>query len=119
MHIGRNVSKLRHFRGIKQQDMAKRLGMTQQNYSRIENSENIDDDMLNQIAEIVEFPADTIRTLETAGQQSIFNSGSISDSIFYQNNPLEKIIDLYERLLESEREKVKLLEGVIGNLGGK
>jgi transcriptional regulator with XRE-family HTH domain len=113
MHIGRNVSRLRNFRSIKQQDMAKRLGMTQQNYSLIENAENIDDDMLNRIAEIIEFPLETIKSPETAGQQSIFNSGSISDSIFYQNNPMDKIVELYERLLESEKEKVRMLERLL------
>lgn len=128
-HIGRNVSQLRNFRRLKQQDIARRLGMSQQNYSLIENSESIDDEMLNKIAEIIDFPVEAIKSLNSDSQQSFFNSGSISDSIFYpgnisdsviyQNNPLEKIVELYERLLESEKEKVKLLEGVISNLSSK
>lgn len=109
-HLGRNVSRLRSFRGIKQQDMARQLKMSQQNYSLIENSEQIDEEMLSRIAAIVDFPVETIKSLDNAGNQSIFNSGSITDSIFYQNNPLEKIVELYERLLESERQKVSLLE---------
>ena len=31
--------------------------------------------------------------------------------IYQQINPIEKIIDLYERLLQSEREKVELMKG--------
>ncbi len=102
-HIGRNISRLRNFKGIKQLDMAQRLHMTQQNYSLIENAETIDDDMLSLIAGILDFPEDLIRELDTAGSQSIFNSGSITESVFYQNNPVDKIIELYERLLEVER----------------
>ena len=117
MSIGYNISRLRSFRGIKQQDMATRLKMSQQNYSLIENSEEIDDNLLDRIAEIIDFPIEAIKNLGDSRQQSIFNSGSISESIFYQNNPLEKIVELYERLLESEREKVRILERRVANNG--
>ncbi len=102
-HVGKNISRLRNFRGFKQLDMAQRLKMTQQNYSLIENAETIDDEMLSMIAHILDFPEDLIRQLDTAGSQSIFNSGSITESVFYQNNPVDKVIELYERLLETER----------------
>lgn len=107
MHIGRNINRLRNFRGIKQQDIAKRLKMSQQNYSHIENSEEVDEDLLKRIAEIVDFPVDTIKELDNSKHQSIFNSGSITESIFYQNNPVEKIIELYERLLKEKNELLK------------
>jgi Helix-turn-helix. len=113
MHIGRNVGKLRGFRGIKQQDMAKRLNMTQQNYSLIENSKEIDDDLLKRIAEIIEFDVEDIKQLQENGTQSIFNSGSISDSIFYQNNPLEKIIELYERIIKEKDEQIENLKNLL------
>ena len=109
MHIGRNINRLRSFRGIKQQDMAKRLKMSQQNYSLIENSEKIDDDLLSLIAGILDFPEDAIKELDNNNSQSIFNSGSITDSIFYQNNPIEKIIELYERLLKEKDEQLEML----------
>lgn len=81
--------------------------MSQQNYSLIENSEEVDEDLLKRIAEIVDFPIESIKELDNSKQQSIFNSGSITDSIFYQNNPIEKIIELYERLLKEKDEILK------------
>lgn len=110
MHIGRNISRLRSFRGIKQQDVAKRLKMTQQNYSLIENAEEVDDNLLASIAAIIDFPVEMIKDLDNSKVQSIFNSGSITDSIFYQNNPVEKIIELYERLLKEKDETISILQ---------
>ncbi|PQJ09760.1 transcriptional regulator [Flavipsychrobacter stenotrophus] len=110
MHIGRNISRLRSFRGIKQLDVAKRLKMTQQNYSLIENAEEVDDNLLSRIAAIIDFPVEMIKDLDNSKVQSIFNSGSITDSIFYQNNPVDKIIELYERLLKEKDETITILQ---------
>lgn len=110
MHLGRNIHKLRSYRGIKQQDIAKQLNMTQQNYSLIENSEKIDDNLLQRISDIIDMPVETIKNLDTENNQSIFNSGHITESVFYQNNPVEKIIALYERLLKEKDEMIALLK---------
>lgn len=108
-HLGNNVARLRGFRLKTQKEMAAALDMTQQEYSRIESKDLIDDDMLEQIAKELNFPVTLIKELEEGTVQSIHNEGTITDSIFYQNNPLEKVIELYERLLQSEREKNDLL----------
>ncbi len=109
MHIGRNINRLRSFRGIKQQDVAKQLKMTQQNYSLIENAEEVNDELLARIAAIIDFPIDVIKELDSSKAQSIFNSGSITDSIFYQNNPIDKIVELYERMLKEKDETIAAL----------
>jgi 3-methyladenine DNA glycosylase/8-oxoguanine DNA glycosylase len=51
-------------------------------------------------------------------ERAIYNINNIRDNTFEQGatsiaqqfNPIEKIIELYERLLQSEREKVDLLK---------
>ena len=52
------------------------------------------------------------------------NIGSVGDSIgeytqTYNTNPLDKIVELYERLLKEEKERVKTLEKRIKELEGK
>ena len=52
------------------------------------------------------------------------NIGSVGDSIgeytqTYNTNPRDKIVELYERLLKEEKERVKTLEKRIKELEGK
>jgi len=49
-HIGRNISRLRELRGIKQDALAFSIGVSQQTISHIENSEKVDEDKLELIA---------------------------------------------------------------------
>lgn len=120
MHVGRNISRLRSFRGIKQDDIAKRLKMTQQNYSLIENSEHINDEMLEKIAEILGYDTEYIKNMpEVPYVYSTNQSGGhvISGNIVnYDNNPVDKIIELYERMLSAEKEKSRQLEETIRQL---
>ena len=109
MNIGRNVAKLRVYKGIKQADMAKRLKMTQQNYSLSENSESISDEVLDKIAAVLEFNSEFIRDLPEL--PNLFsNNLQVGNLAGTQFNPIDKIIELYERLLQSEREKIELLK---------
>lgn len=112
MHLGHNVARLRNYRGIKQEDMAKRLRMTQQNYSLIENSAKINEDVLKAIAKELEYDAHFIKELpDTPHVYSTHQSGG--NVINYTFNPIEKIVELYDALLKSEREKIALLENMI------
>ena len=51
-------------------------------------------------------------------RKAIYNINNIRDNTFEQGatsiaqqfNPLDKIVELYERLLQSEREKIELLK---------
>jgi hypothetical protein len=51
-------------------------------------------------------------------EKAIYNINNIRDNTFEQGstsiaqqfNPVDKIIELYERLLQSEREKIELLK---------
>ncbi|WP_288878853.1 helix-turn-helix domain-containing protein [Pedobacter panaciterrae] len=125
--IGRKIERIRRIRGIKQDDLARSLGVTRQAISKLEQSEQVDDEKLGQIAAALGVTAETIKNFkeDTAINYIQYNyEGSNKDasnvSILTQNctfNPLEKYIEaieenkrLYEALLKSEREKLALIE---------
>lgn len=43
-------------------------------------------------------------------KDATISEGSTAISVALQINPIEKIVELYERLLESEKEKVEILK---------
>ena len=118
-HIGRNISRIRELRGMKQEALAIAIGMSQQTISNIEGSETVDDEKLNVIAEALGVSADSIKSFSDEGVVNYFNNvydNDITDSIVNANalectfNPIDKIVELYERLVQTEKDKVEYLE---------
>lgn len=115
LHIGRKISKLRELRGMKQETLATELGISQQAISKIEQSAEVDEDALAKIANVLGLTPDAVKAFT---EEAVFNiiSNTFQDSSSNNNNymctinPLEKVIELYERLLQSEREKIELLK---------
>lgn len=115
MHLGRKISRIRELRGMKQEALATELGISQQAISKLEQSEEIEDSTLEKIASALGLPTDAIRNFN---EEAVFNiiGNTFTDSSSNNNNylctinPLEKIIELYERLLASEKEKNELLK---------
>lgn len=115
-HIGRNVQKVRVYMGVKQEALAADLGINQQEVSKIEKQEEIEEGLLSQIAGVLGVSSEVIREFDV--ERAIYNINNIRDNTFEQGstsiaqqfNPLEKIIELYERLLQSEREKIEILK---------
>jgi transcriptional regulator with XRE-family HTH domain len=118
-NIGRNISRIRELRGMKQGALADAIGTTQQTISNIETSETVDFDKLVQIAKALGV---TVEAIENFTEESVFNFFNN----FYDNsanngylnntnnnctfNPLDKVVELYERLVQAEKEKVEYLE---------
>ncbi|RYJ40002.1 XRE family transcriptional regulator [Flavobacterium anhuiense] len=118
-HIGRNISRIRELRGMKQEALAIAIGMSQQTISNIEGSETVDDEKLNVIATALGVSVDSIKSFSDEGVVNYFNNvydNDITDSIFNANaiectfNPIDKIVELYERLVQAEKDKVEYLE---------
>ena len=109
LHIGRKISKLRELRGIKQETLAAELGISQQAVSKIEQSAEVEQDALEKIANVLGV---TVEGLKHFTEDSVFNNiNNFHDQSIQNNfNPIEKVIELYERLLASEKEKVDLLK---------
>lgn len=116
-HIGKNIAKIRLFRGMKQWTLGQELNLTQQEISDLEKQEDIGDDLLDQISEILGVSVDGIKNFdEQAVIYNINHYNDIHDNTYNQgsatqifNEPGEKITQLYERLLDIlEMEKGKL-----------
>lgn len=124
VHHGRNIKRIREIQGIKQEALAIELGddWNQKKVSLLEAKERIDDGLLSEVARALKVSPEAIKSFN---DESVFNNIS---NVFHdhaslincQFNPIEKWMEameevrkLYERLLESEREKVELLERVL------
>lgn len=117
-HIGQNVQRVRVYLGVKQDALADDLGITQQEVSKIEKQEFIDERMLLNIADALCISPGVIRNFDLERAiKNICNSdyeatvlGRKSENEDeLQLKMVEKIFELYERLLKSEREKIELL----------
>jgi transcriptional regulator with XRE-family HTH domain len=121
--IGKKIEKLRKMRDMKQETLAEALGISRQSVSTIEHSEEIDDEKLEQIAKALGITVEAIKNFneEATINYNQFNyEGSNKDAanvwVHNQNctfNPMEKIVELYDALLKSEREKIALLESLL------
>ncbi|HCO67240.1 MAG TPA: transcriptional regulator [Dysgonomonas sp.] len=114
-HHGYNTKRLREILGIKQEDFAERIGMSQQTISRFENTETLDEETLRKIADALKVPVEAIKNFSDGQTNNFINTFYDNSGFNYQCtfNPLDKVIELYERIIQTEREKVALLEEVL------
>lgn len=131
-HIGRNISRIRELRGMKQEALAFAIGVTQQTVSNIEGSESIEEDKLDAIAEVLGVSAEAIKNYSdeavfniignTYHNSSSDNSTMIAASMNFHPtfNPIDKLIEsyeenkkLYERLVQAEKDKNEYLEKLL------
>ncbi|MXV49962.1 helix-turn-helix domain-containing protein [Pedobacter sp. HMF7647] len=117
-HIGRKISRIRELRGMKQDYLATELGVSQQTVSRIEASETVEEDMLKKIADVLGVSAEAIHNFSE--EVLIFHIQNMHDqSTAYQYNyqcefnPISKVVELYERLVQAEKDKVGYLEKLL------
>ena len=117
MHIGRKISRIRELRGMKQETLAQELGISQQAVSKLEQSEQVEDEKLEFVAKALGVSAEVIKNFNEEATLNVIqnNYDNAQNNINYQFNPIEKIIELYDALLKSEREKIALLEQIIQN----
>lgn len=112
-HIGRNVRAIREIRGIKQGYLASTLSFSQQKISKLEKAENIDEEVLSRIADVLQVSVETIINFdeETVINNYVANDARKAEAMAASANfkLFSKIMDLYERLLESEKDKNLML----------
>ncbi|MET3027381.1 helix-turn-helix transcriptional regulator [Flavobacterium sp. UW10123] len=116
-HIGRKISRIRELRDMKQEALAQALGISQQTISNIENSETIDEDKLAEIAKALGVTPEAIKSFSEENVFNYFNTFNDSQGNFNSNhcsfNPLDKVVELYERLVQAEKDKVEYLEKLL------
>lgn len=122
IHHGKNVKRIREMLGIKQEFLASELGFNQQKISLLEQKETIEPDILQEIASVLKVPVEAIKNFNDEAANNFFNTFHDQSNFNYHCtfNPLEKYIEameankqLYERLLQSEKEKVELLQRLL------
>lgn len=114
-HQGRNVKRIREILGVKQDALALDLGISQQAISSIEQKETIDEELLERIAGILKVPVEAFKSFSEEAAVNIISStfnhsGLFNYSCTLNFNPIEKVVELYERMLQLEREKIEFLQ---------
>lgn len=129
VHHGHNIRRVRREKGIKQETMAGLVDMSQQTVSRYESMQEIDDGMLQRFAKALQVPVELLKMLEEDAPTVIFENNNVitnNDQVATENlgnyvgnaednstktfNPIDKVIELYERLLNAEKSRNDLLE---------
>lgn len=116
--IGHKLSKARLLFGLTQEEMAALLNVTKQAYSQWEMQDHITSDRLDRVAKALSV---TTEFIEKCDENYLFfileNSrhfGQPDETSIESNvNAIDKVIDLYERLLSLEQRKVKTLMATI------
>lgn len=126
VHHGRAVKRIREIMHIKQEVLADALGISQQSVSLLETKETIDSETLEQIAKTLKVPVEAIKNFDE--EMAIFNiqhnyeGSTLNHSSNYQYNyqptfnPIDKIVELYEALVKSEREKIELMQKILDKM---
>ena len=130
VHHGHNIRRTRIEKEIKQDEMSELVHLSQPAISRYERTKTIDDEILQRFARALNVPIEYLKTLEEDAPSVVFES--ITNDVHdnkegvtvpgYSNNqtnafsPIDKITELYERLLKEKDEKYAALEQRIQNL---
>lgn len=127
IHQGRNIKRFREMLGIKQEALAHELGddWNQRKVSLLEQKEVVEDEILKQVAAILKVPVEAIENFDEEQAINVISNTFTSNDTSTLNainpnctfNPLDKVMELFERLLASEREKVELMREIVGKMG--
>lgn len=129
VHHGRNIRRVRMEKNIKQEVLSEKVNMSQPTVSRYENMKVIDEETLQRFAKALNVPVDYLETLEEDAPTVVFENNTINNSdqggantqvgfeLKENNNtasthfnPIEKIAELYERLLKEKDDKIATFE---------
>lgn len=135
VHHGRNIRRTRVEKNMNQEGLSELVHLSQPAVSKYEKMRVIDDEMLQRFARALNVPFDYLKTLEEDAQTVVFENNTVNDS--EQNtggakisigtvksytedtdssndnrvnnfNPIDKITELYERLLKERMKSMPL-----------
>lgn len=129
VHHGHNIKLARQLKDIRQEELAKKMHMTIADVSKHEESKTINDKTLHTFAEALDVPVEFLKTVEEGSKTVVFENNTITNSdhattVGYAEtlndnktiNPLDKVVELYERLLKEKDEKYAALQERVKNL---
>jgi len=113
IHQGRNIRRLRDMLGIKQETIASEINMTQQNFSKLEQKKEIDEATLEKVAEAMHISTEVIKRFNEDGVINFISNTLHDNSGLIMYNPtfnaVDKIVELYEKLLAEKDSKIEML----------
>jgi len=131
MLLGDKIKKIRDLKGLTQEDIASKLNISSQAYSKIERNETkIDDKRLEQIANALDVPAESIQKFdesnffisnlkECENSQSLGMMNTVNN--YYYNTDqtipvLENLIELQKQQLKQQSDEIQFLRKQLESL---
>ena len=141
VHHGHNIRRFRIEKNMNQEVLSQLVHLSQSALSKYEQMRVIDDEMLHRFSRALGVPFEYLKSLEEDAQTVVFENNtvnnseqsagganismgivksdtedSINDSRVNNFNPIDKITELYERLLKEKDEKYAALERRLQNI---
>lgn len=119
IHQGRNVKRFREMLGMKQEALAAELGedWNQKKISLLEAKEEIEPELLEQVAKVLKVPSEAIKNFDEEKAINVISSTFNDNAAVFNNyptfNPIDKIVELYERMLKDKTEMIEKLEQML------
>ncbi|MCT3981361.1 helix-turn-helix transcriptional regulator [Elizabethkingia anophelis] len=123
IHQGRNIKRFREMLGIKQDALAYELGedWNQKKISLLEQKETIETSILQQVSAVLKIPVEAIQNFDEEQAVNIISNTFTSNDTSTLNainvqptfNPLDKMVELYERMLKQQQDMIDKLEKLI------
>ena len=108
-HMGMKVQRLREVIGMKQAVFARIIGKSQQSISSWEQRETIPDEILERLAVGLDVTADFIRHFDEKQKIPHILKNTLSAYVTSSYHPIDKVVELFEQLLQAEKEKMEVL----------
>lgn len=116
VNLGRKIRIARQVKGMKQEVLARGMGITQQSVSKMEKKKNISDEQMAEAAKVLEMTVEAIKEL---AEDKIIQNNFLNEQAGIVNqkiNPIEKLVEVYERLIESKDNEIASLRSELNTL---
>lgn len=120
IHLGRKIERVRRLRGMTQTELGELLGVTKQAVSKMEQTKKFNDERLEEIASALGVTVEGLKryneetvlynTTHNSYENCCVSTSGIGNNYTLNNFPIDKTIELFEKLLEKEREKFESLK---------
>lgn len=113
VHLGQNIRDMRVLKGMKQETLGKKMGMAQQNVSKMEHNELPTDEILERAAKAMGTTVEAIKEFDKKNSYKFF---------FYAHNPVEnnhpikEVIQYFKEELLKEYEEKEALKDELSKL---
>jgi transcriptional regulator with XRE-family HTH domain len=98
MHIGKNIQTIRELLGIKQATLAQRLKINRLTISKIEQTENIREQIVEKIAKALGVTITMILHFNDQNVVDLIANGSLDDEKFVED--IHRYFELVEKIIE-------------------